>query len=236
MLDTISADATRQRRRNPHHHAAGDAPGETDGARGMAASGQGVAMRTAHERRAMRTREETDRKILQATLDIITSQGIGAVTIEEVSRRSGVAKTTIYRRYRNTDDMLRKVHALDVNDSTELSELSPTRENLGRLLDFLVHQFSSQIGIKAVGVLLSSDNEYFGRIIQQAIAPERNRFSAFFERGMRAGAFKDGLDSVLLFNTIIGSLVACAALPPSTTEQHWAERMSGLIWNVIATV
>ena len=226
MSNIVSMDSAAHRlavtRREPSHAAA----------RGNA-SQDDIPMRQAHERRGERTREETDRKILQATFDIITSQGIGAVSIEEVSRRSGVAKTTIYRRYRNTDDMLRSVRALDTGNSPELSNLAPTRENLTHLLETLVQRFSSQIGIKAVGVLLSSNNPYFQRITQQAIAPERERFSAFFERGMHGGAFRSGLDLALLFDTIIGSLVACVASTQSPAEGSWSDRMSALLWAAI---
>ena len=61
--------------------------------------------------RGERTREATDRKLMQATLQIAVDRGISGVTIEEVARRSGVAKTTIYRRYHNADELLRKVEA-----------------------------------------------------------------------------------------------------------------------------
>ena len=65
----------------------------------------------------------TDSKIMHATLEIIIAQGIGAVNIESVARRSGVAKTTIYRRYANTDDLI---------DLVEDSFSSPTFELLKR--------------------------------------------------------------------------------------------------------
>ena len=45
--------------------------------------------------RGERTREATDRKLMRATLQIAVDRGISGVTIEEVARRSGVAKTTI---------------------------------------------------------------------------------------------------------------------------------------------
>ena len=61
------------------------------------------AVRKAQSRREQ-LREQTDHKIMKATLAIVISDGVGAVTIEEVARRSGVAKTTIYRRYKNADD------------------------------------------------------------------------------------------------------------------------------------
>lgn len=49
------------------------------------------AVRKAHSRREQ-LREQTDHKIMKATLAIVISDGVGAVTIEEVARRSGVAK------------------------------------------------------------------------------------------------------------------------------------------------
>ena len=62
--------------------------------------------------RGERTREATDRKLMQTTLQIAVDRGISGVTIEEVARRSGVAKTTIYRRYHNADELLREISAM----------------------------------------------------------------------------------------------------------------------------
>lgn len=38
-------------------------------------------------------------QILSVTLDLLTEQGLGGLSIDEVSRRSGIAKTTIYRHW-----------------------------------------------------------------------------------------------------------------------------------------
>lgn len=38
-------------------------------------------------------------RVLAATLDLLTETGLGGVTIDDISRRSGVAKTTIYRHW-----------------------------------------------------------------------------------------------------------------------------------------
>jgi AcrR family transcriptional regulator len=43
--------------------------------------------------------ERTRRVVLEATLDLLAEQGYGAVTIEAVAARSGVAKSTIYRHW-----------------------------------------------------------------------------------------------------------------------------------------
>ena len=41
----------------------------------------------------------TRRVVLEATLDLLAESGYGAVTIEAVAARSGVAKSTIYRHW-----------------------------------------------------------------------------------------------------------------------------------------
>jgi AcrR family transcriptional regulator len=40
-------------------------------------------------------------RVLTATLDLLTEAGLGGLTIDDVSKRSGVAKTTIYRHWPN---------------------------------------------------------------------------------------------------------------------------------------
>ena len=43
------------------------------------------------------------RRLLDAALEILSAEGVGAVTGDEVARRSGVAKTTLYRHFGSTD-------------------------------------------------------------------------------------------------------------------------------------
>ena len=166
---------------------------------------QAAASRAAH------MREATDRKIMQATLQIATSRGIGAVTIEEVARRSGVAKTTIYRRYRNTGDLLHKIQ-IETSSTFEVDDLAPTRSDLHCLLDRVAAAFNGEIGLKAVGLVLSSDNDYVKGLANQVIAPAEQRFCDYMRRGVEAGVFKHGLDMEFLFSTVLGSMLAYKAL------------------------
>lgn len=161
--------------------------------------------------RAARMREATDRKIMQATLQIATSRGIGAVTIEEVARRSGVAKTTIYRRYRNTGDLLRKIQ-IETSGTFEVDDIEPTRDDLHCLLERVAAAFNGEIGLKAVGLTLSSDNDYVKGLADQVIAPAEQRFGDYIRRGVEAGIFRHGLDVKFLFSTVLGSMLAYKAL------------------------
>jgi AcrR family transcriptional regulator len=60
-------------------------------------SHQGAADDAALDPRIRVSRE----RVLTTTLDLLTESGLGGLTIDDVSRRSGVAKTTIYRHWPN---------------------------------------------------------------------------------------------------------------------------------------
>jgi AcrR family transcriptional regulator len=62
-----------------------------------AGEGPGMSGTTALDPRVVVSRE----RVLTTTLDLLTETGLGELTIDEVSRRSGVAKTTIYRHWAN---------------------------------------------------------------------------------------------------------------------------------------
>ena len=59
-----------------------------DGAVGLSGGGQRGRPRS----------QEADRAILAATLDLLASRGLAAMSIEEIAARAGVGKATIYRR------------------------------------------------------------------------------------------------------------------------------------------
>ncbi|WP_420837386.1 TetR/AcrR family transcriptional regulator [Bifidobacterium avesanii] len=183
--------------------------------------------------RGRHTREATDRKILHTAMEIALQRGIAGVTIEEVARRSGVAKTTIYRRYANTNDLLRGLRTLGVPDAGVIHEMTPTRGNLEALLRTIVERFRSSIGVKAVGLVMSSDDEFFHHVVDDTIQPEERRCEEFFRQGVKAGVFRAGVDVRFLFGTAIGSMVACEALGGEVGDD-WAARMTDLIWPAIA--
>lgn len=176
-------------------------------------------------------RERTDSKIMRATLEIIIAQGIGAVNIESVARRSGVAKTTIYRRYANTDDLIRHL-TLTVAPSLDFSALEPSRESLRTVLRRIIDCFDEEFELKAIGVVLSSENAHLRNIANSVIEPAAERFYDFLRRGMAIGAFRDGLDAPFLFQTVLGSMLAYKACGTSSAVPHadWAGNMTGLLW------
>ena len=57
----------------------------------------GLQLEGAVDPRVLVSRE----RVLTTTLDLLTEAGLDELTIDDISRRSGVAKTTIYRHWPN---------------------------------------------------------------------------------------------------------------------------------------
>lgn len=76
-------------------------------------------MRTEQQRAPGRPRNvEADGAVLNAALDLIAESGVDGVSIEQVAKRAGVARTTVYRRYATRDDLA--IAALVANEAAVL--------------------------------------------------------------------------------------------------------------------
>jgi AcrR family transcriptional regulator len=67
-----------------------------------------AALTSANDQPAKRhsgRRERSEKAILEATRELIAERGVSGLTIEGVAARSGIAKTTIYRRWRDRDEL-----------------------------------------------------------------------------------------------------------------------------------
>lgn len=188
--------------------------------------------------RRARAKRATDEKIFRATLEIATSQGLGAVTIEEVARRSGVAKTTIYRRYADAEDLLAQVAHFAGVSGEPLRVLEPSEENLITMLSWLEERFSSEIGVRAVGVVLAGEHEFFEEVLTNRVLPLTRVFAEFLRRGQERGLFRTDVEAATVVEMIVGSVIAAHArevmdVAVPSEAAPWAQRMGRFLWSAL---
>src|SRR3984885_2965997 len=77
--------------------------------------------------------------ILATTYKLLSEEGIGGVSIDEVSRRSGVSKTTIYRHWPSRSALL--MHACSkIGTRPEIPDTGALKGDLVVLATHLAHQ------------------------------------------------------------------------------------------------
>ena len=77
--------------------------------------------------------------ILRTTFDLLVERGMGGLSVDEVSRRSGVAKTTLYRHWKTRDDLVFEACAL-VSSSQEPADSGDLEADLTTPLLGLMRQ------------------------------------------------------------------------------------------------
>ncbi|KAF0969032.1 TetR/AcrR family transcriptional regulator [Gordonia sp. YY1] len=146
-------------------------------------------------------------KIITAALELLRTRGPAAVTIEAVAAHSGVARTTIYRRYRNRDEMLTAA-LLDVGTPS-----APDGELSGEdRLRWVVRQAASMvvdgIGFGGMAALITDTDPAFAELFRRVLGEHRTRLAEVLATGTAQGTLADGVDPDTVIDGIVGVLVA----------------------------
>jgi len=80
-------------------------------------------------------RGRTEKAILDATRELLAEVGVRGLTVEGVAAKSGVAKTTIYRRWRSRDELALAVLLEMVAKVTAVPDLGDTRAELVKFVN-----------------------------------------------------------------------------------------------------
>ncbi len=93
-----------------------------------------TTMQTKDKRRARS--ERTRMKLLEAAMDCYRSKGAGNTSMDEVARKAGVGRATLYRHFENQESLLSEVMAHNLRQIQTVMET--TIKNCDRAEDFYV--------------------------------------------------------------------------------------------------
>lgn len=163
--------------------------------------------------------EEAKNKMLRATAELLYRDGIHAVTYDEVARKSGVAKTTIYRHFPSRNQLL--VAAVDGSTATPLI---PDNGNLrADLVDFLhaILPIFQNDDLRAMSLELMAaaarDPELQG-LHRANVRARIGPLSTIFNRAKDRGEIGAELDYVDAFDFMEGPLIVRSLLYPDKLD------------------
>jgi AcrR family transcriptional regulator len=157
-----------------------------------------------------RPRSEAARvKVLDAAADIVLNVGVPGFTIDEVARRSGVAKTTIYRHFSSGNELL--IAALDQTIAPFATpDTGSFRGDLVTFLRATMPIFSDPL-VRSVmlDILAAAARDDELRHIHTAMVVERmTPMRTIFERAQKRGEVSKTLDFDIAFDFIEGPFIA----------------------------
>ncbi|MEM1332314.1 MAG: TetR/AcrR family transcriptional regulator [Actinomycetota bacterium] len=160
--------------------------------------------------------EKARARLLAATAELALSEGLAAVTIDEVAARSGVAKTTLYRHFGGKAELL--VAALD--DMIEPPEAPDTGSLLGDLRAFLasVQPIFADPGIRTLSLEIlaaASRSPDFARLGAAFFGGRMGPLLSVVRRAVERGELGEGLDPIDAIELIEGRFITRSMIDPA---------------------
>src|SRR5215475_14065395 len=153
--------------------------------------------------------ERSKQAILDATRELLAETGdVGSLTVEAVAGRSGVAKTTIYRRWRDKWELALDAVMIDMLPGfADPVDVGDTRKELITFVDGAMRNLSalpSGPAMQGLASRIATDPE-LGRVYrEQVVEPRRDQLRPVVERGIARGDLRPDTDVRVVHELMVG--------------------------------
>lgn len=165
---------------------------------------------------------ELDGRIRAAALVVLRSRGPEGVTVEAVADAAQCGKTSIYRRYRNSADILAAALA-ELAHSADLSLAGGAgAQRLVAALEQFRVGVEEQIGFRGVASMLSEPQSPFAQLVRRHLLEPRLRAVVDLLNGCTSVGPLQRTDAEALVYALAGSYLA-RLLVSGHVEPGWAQ-------------
>lgn len=183
-------------------------------------------------RRRGRPRDSgTDARINAATLSLLQRHGPGAVTVEAVAGASGVAKTTIYRRYADREELLRATLAAVIGEPGDPPDGGP-RERIRWALERTWSQMAEVLGPGGLAAVVGDTDHRFTQLFRDVLAPYTAALAALIRADVEAGELRPDLDADAAVSLLVGAYLG-ELLRRGTVAEAFADHCIELMWTAM---
>jgi AcrR family transcriptional regulator len=155
--------------------------------------------------------ERSRQAIMDATLQLLAQDGdVGSLTVEAVAARSGVAKTTIYRRWRDKWELALDAVMIDMLPRLdEPVDVGDTRKELLRFINSVVKMLATPPYGQAMQALVSqiaTDPDLVRVYREQVVEPRQAELTPVIKRGIVRGDLRPDTDVRLIHELLVGPI------------------------------
>jgi AcrR family transcriptional regulator len=172
--------------------------------------------------------ERAEAAILTATRELLAQGGVRELTVEGVAARSGVAKTTIYRRWRSKDDLALAVLIDMVETVVAIPERDDARAELLALVQGAVRVLGKTLmGTVMQGLVseLATDSELAQAFRERVVSRRRAEVERVVQRGITRGELRPDIDVGLVHELLFGAVYYRLFLSGEPLDRKLAERL-----------
>ncbi len=148
-----------------------------------------------------------DRAILDATLELVGTVGLGGLTMDAVAAKAGVSKATIYRRWSSKESLVLDAWMACFSDDS-VPDTGSVEDDLVILLGGLRDNISKGLLARVLPQMVAASqvNPELADAYRQFVAQRRRRTVVALERAMERGELPPGIDLDLVQDLLSGPL------------------------------
>ena len=165
---------------------------------------------------------------MTAALELLASGGVKGLTIEGVAARSGIAKTTLYRRWRSKEDLALAV----LLDMAHMATIAPADSDVragltGYLRAVITILRDTLFGRVMQGLAsdLATDQKMADAFRREVVALRQERLAALITHGVESGQLRDDIDLRLLQELLFGPVYYRLLFSGHALEDDLAQRI-----------
>jgi AcrR family transcriptional regulator len=167
--------------------------------------------------------------ILDATRELLAAVGVEGLTVENVAARTGIAKTTIYRRWRSKDELaLAVLIAMVEEQAASVSDLGNTRAELVAFVAQAIKILRSTLMGRVMQGLVSelaTNPDLAQAFRDRVVAPRVHELTWILERGIERGEVRADADIGMANELLFGPIYYRLLLSGKPLEDGLAERL-----------
>jgi AcrR family transcriptional regulator len=174
--------------------------------------------------------EESKQAILDATRELLAEGDVGSLTIEAVAARSGVAKTTIYRRWSDKWELALDAAMIDTLPRfyAAPADVGDTRRELAAFTESVVKALGSRpFGPAMQGLVsqIATDPKLARAYRERVVDPRRVQLAQVIERGIARGDLRPDTEVELLHEYLLGPIFYRLLLSGSPLDRKLSARL-----------
>ena len=174
---------------------------------------------------------EADRLILETAKRLMREHGYERLTVDGVAKQAGVARTTVYRRYRDKAELVSA--AIDtLRDPSKRPDSGDARRDLVQHVENMRRNFDMSLA----GTLLMEE-PHNPRLIalfrERMVHPRRRIIRDSIQKGIERGQIRPDLDTERTLDYLLGALFA-AVLTQGRPDPTWSQDTIDAIWPALS--
>lgn len=169
----------------------------------------------------------TDERITSAAQALLRERGPAAVHVDSVSARSGIARSTIYRRYQDRRALMEAALAHFAEAPLPTADL-PLEDKLRWMLDQVRELVEERLGRGAIAAVLADSDPDFSAALRARLADRLQALEAEIGTDVARGRIWEGTNVHSLAELVFGAYLG-EVLQHGRARRSWADGVMAVL-------